>query len=187
MQAFLNVLNGCDRVITKIVRWICIISMMLIFIMFLMNIFVRFVPIYNFTQTDEWTQLLLVWVIFFGAQDLARTKGHFIVDVLTDRLVGTTLGYIFKIISAAIELTLYITICYFGFKLVGRSVAYMQTIHWLQIRYFYLVIPVSAFFMSIYSLRDLIMAIMGRQIQPPNAAQEAKDEIDRMKDQEQQA
>ena len=83
MKGFLNFLSAADLWVSRITRTICIVSMAVVFIMFLLNIFVRFVPVYNFTQTDEWTQLFLVWVIFFGAQELVRTKSHFVVDVLT--------------------------------------------------------------------------------------------------------
>lgn len=158
MNTVLNLLKSIDAIVSKITRLICIVSMMIIFVMFLLNVFVRFVPIYNFTQTDEWTQLFLVWVIFFGAQELVRTRGHFIVDVITDRIVGTPAGKICRIISTIIECVMYATICYYGFVLVMRAQSYMLTITWLQKKYFYMVIPVSAFFMTCYSLRDIVQA-----------------------------
>ena len=90
MNQLLAFLKSIDLVISRITRFICIVSMMIIFVMFLLNVLVRFVPVYNFTQTDEWTQLFLVWVIFLGAQELVRTRGHFIVDVITDRINSMT-------------------------------------------------------------------------------------------------
>ena len=49
--------------------------------------------------------------------------------------------------------------CYYGWVLVGRAQAYMQSIPWLQMKYFYAVIPVSATFMTMYAIRDVIQAI----------------------------
>lgn len=103
MKGFLNFLSIADQWVSRITRTICIISMATVFVMFLLNVFVRFVPVYNFTQTDEWTQLFLVWVIFFGAQELVRTKSHFVVDVLTDKVQGTRLGKILRIITTVID------------------------------------------------------------------------------------
>ena len=138
MNTVLNLLKGIDAIVSRVTRFICIASMMIIFVMFLLNVFVRFVPIYNFTQTDEWTQLFL--------------------DVITDRIVGTPAGKICRIISTIIEAIMYATICYYGFVLVCRAQSYMLTITWLQKKYFYMVIPVSAFFMTCYSLRDIVQA-----------------------------
>ncbi len=161
MHALLNLLNTLDRIVSKAVRLICTISMAIIFILFLANIFVRFVPIYNFTTTDEWTQLFLVWTIFFGAQELVRTKSHFVVDVVTDKLKGTGLGKVFEIASAVISIIMFAAIFTFGVILVNRSQASMQTIPYMKIAYFYACIPASAFFMTLYAIRDLIQACIG--------------------------
>jgi TRAP-type C4-dicarboxylate transport system, small permease component len=160
MYALLHTLNTLDAIISRTVRFICTVSMMIIFVLFLANVFVRFVPIYNFTTTDEWTQLFLVWTIFFGAQELARIKGHFVVDVITDKLQGTTLGSVFKVISSIIAILMFLAICYFGVMLVSRSQATAQTIPYMKVSYFYACIPVSAFFMTIYSIRDLVQALI---------------------------
>lgn len=160
MDALLHTLNTLDTIISKTVRLICTVSMMIIFVLFLANVFVRFVPIYNFTTTDEWTQLFLVWTIFFGAQELARTKGHFVVDVITDKLQGTTLGSVFKVISSTIAILMFLAICSFGVMLVSRSQASAQTISYMKVSYFYACIPLSAFFMTLYSIRDLVQALI---------------------------
>lgn len=160
MNAVLQILDLIDHLISRTVRLFCTVCMALIFVIFLANIFVRFVPIYNFTTTDEWTQLFLVWTIFFGAQELVRTKSHFVVDIITDKLQGTPLGRLFEIISAFISIILFLTICYFGVVLVNRSQATMQTIPWMKISFFYACIPLSAFFMTIYATRDLVQALI---------------------------
>ena len=67
LHTILNLLKTADVLISRIVRAVCIVSLAAIFVMFLANVFVRFVPIYNFTQTDDWIQIFLVWMIFLGA------------------------------------------------------------------------------------------------------------------------
>ncbi|MCR5537486.1 MAG: TRAP transporter small permease [Succinivibrio sp.] len=178
MQGILNLLKSLDLVISKVTRFICIVSMMIIFVMFILNVFVRFVPVYNFTQTDEWTQLFLVWVIFFGAQELVRTKSHFVVDVITDKLVGTKTGKIFRIVSTIIECIMYATICYYGFALVARAQSYMLTITWLQKKWFYMCIPISAFFMTCYSIRDVVQAFTLKPKAAGAAEESAKSQAD---------
>ena len=86
MSSLLSLLRAGDELLSRVVRAICVVAMASIFIMFILNVFVRFVPIYNFTQTDDWIQFALVWMIFLGAQELVRTRNHFVVDLFTDRL-----------------------------------------------------------------------------------------------------
>jgi len=159
MQELLKYMNVIDREISRAVRILCMISMAVIFILFLANVFVRFVPIYNFTTTDEWITLFLIWTIFFGAQELVKTKSHFMVDVITDKLKGTTYGKIFRIISTSISIIMFAAICYYGIILVDRSQATLQTIPYMKQSYLYACIPISAFFMMIYSIRDFVEAL----------------------------
>ena len=157
----LNFLKTVDDWVSRAVRVICIALMAAIFVMFLLNVFVRFVPVYNFTQTDDWIQFCLIWMIFLGAQDLVRTRNHFVVDFLSDRISNLKVKKFLKVIVCLIELTTYITIACFGFIWVMKSNSYMQSIPWIQVRWMYLAIPFSASFMSIYSIRDLFCVING--------------------------
>ena len=62
MSSLLSLLRTGDELLSRVVRAICVVAMASIFIMFILNVFVRFVPIYNFTQTDDWIQFALVWI-----------------------------------------------------------------------------------------------------------------------------
>ncbi|MDO5532021.1 TRAP transporter small permease [Sutterella sp.] len=159
MNAILSLLQMIDGVVSRTARAICIVALMAIFVMFMANVFVRFVPVYNFTQTDDWIQICLIWMIFLAAQELVRTRSHFVVDVLTERLRGTPLGRVCRVIVCVIELVMYAVICWYGWVWVMRAQAYMQSIPWLQMRVAYAAIPVSAFFMTCYGIRDLFEAV----------------------------
>ena len=162
----LHILRRADHYVSCIVRAVCIFSLAAIFVMFLANVFVRFVPVYNFTQPDDWIQIFLVWMIFLGAQELVRMKSHFVVDVLTDRMSGSRFGKVCRIFVCVIELVTYAVICWYGWVWVMRAHSYFQSIPWLQVRWAYAAIPVSAFFMTLYGLRDLINAIRAPQSGP---------------------
>ena len=159
MSAFLSLLQMLDGLLSKVVRGLCIVAMAAIFVMFILNVFVRFVPVYNFTQTDDWIQFALVWMIFLGAQELVRTRNHFVVDFMTERLQNRTLANTLRVIVCLIELATYAVICWYGWIWVLRSNATMQSIPWMEVRYMYAAIPVSAFFMTLYGVRDLVVAV----------------------------
>ena len=77
----IEILKTVDHWVSRLTRLICTVALGAIVVMFLANVFVRFVPIYNFTQTDDWIQICLIWMIFLGAQELVRTRNHFVVEV----------------------------------------------------------------------------------------------------------
>ncbi len=160
MNTLLTLLCTLDRALSQVARSVSVFCLAAIFLLFLANIFVRFVPVYNFTQTDDWIQIFLVWMIFPSAMELVRTRSHFMVDVLTERMVGTLTGRICRVVVTLIELTTYALICWHGWVWVMRAQATFQSIPWLQVRWAYAAIPVSAFFMTLYGCRDFIQALL---------------------------
>lgn len=160
----IDFLKKLDEGFSKAVRIICTILMAMIFIMFILNVFVRFVPVYNFTQTDDWIQICLIWMIFLGAQELVRTRSHFVVDFLADRIKNREVKRSLQIVVCLIELATYAVIAWFGFVWVIKSNSYMQSIPWMQVRWMYLAIPVSATFMTLYAVRDLILTFQGKRL-----------------------
>lgn len=160
----IDFLKKLDEGFSKAVRIICTILMAMIFIMFILNVFVRFVPVYNFTQTDDWIQICLIWMIFLGAQELVRTRNHFVVDFLADRIKNRQIKRALQIVVCLIELATYAVIGWFGFVWVIKSNSYMQSIPWMQVRWMYLAIPVSATFMTLYAVRDLILTFQGKRL-----------------------
>ena len=46
--------------------------------------------------------------------ELVRTRNHFVVDVLTEKLYGTTVAKVCRILVTMIELATYLLICWFG-------------------------------------------------------------------------
>lgn len=158
----MNFLQKIDSAFSRCVRLVCTILMAAIFVMFILNVFVRFVPIYNFTQTDEWIQICLIWTIFLGAQELVRTRSHFAVDFLTERLRNHNVRKWLKTFVCVIEVVTYAIIAWYGVVWVLKSHAYMQSIPWLQVKWMYAALPFSAFFMTIYGIRDLIQVLCGK-------------------------
>lgn len=158
----MELLAKIDGIFSKCVRAVCTVLMAAIFLMFILNVFVRFVPIYNFTQTDEWIQICLIWMIFLGAQELVRTRSHFAVDFLAERIRNRSVRKALKTIVTLIEVVTYAVIAWYGVIWVMKSHAYMQSIPWLQMKWMYAALPFSAFFMTLYGLRDLVQILQDR-------------------------
>jgi len=144
-MALLGLLARIDRTVSIVTRAICSAALAAIFVMFIANVFVRFFPVYNFTQTDDLIQICLIWMIFLGAQELVRTRSHFIVDVITERLAGTQAGRACRVLVCAIELAMYAIILWYGWVWVMRAQATFQSIPWLEVRWAYAAIRFPPF------------------------------------------
>lgn len=150
-----------EESIGKVLRGVSATCLGIVFVLFILNVATR-LPFFNYNPTwiDETIQFFLVWSIFTGAAELVRIRGHFIVDVLTDKLHGTAAGRILAVISSFLMLAVYSIILFFGIRLCIKSNAAMYTIPFMKKSYFYSCIPVTAVFMVLFTLRDLILNIM---------------------------
>lgn len=151
-----------ETIFSRVTQAACTFFLAAIFVMFLLNVFVRFVPIYNFTQTDDWIQFCLIWMIFLAAAELVRTKNHFVVDVATSQIASPGVKRVMRVAVLLIELVTYVVICRYGVVWVMRSNAHMQSIPWMEVRYVYLAIPVSAFFMAVFAVKQLAETVTGK-------------------------
>lgn len=152
-----------ETIFSRVTQAACTFFLAAIFVMFLLNVFVRFVPIYNFTQTDDWIQFCLIWMIFLAAAELVRTKNHFVVDVATSQIASPGVKRVMRVAVLLIELVTYVVICWYGVVWVMRSNAHMQSIPWMEVRYVYLAIPVSAFFMAVFAVKQLGETVTGKR------------------------
>ncbi|MCI8491698.1 MULTISPECIES: TRAP transporter small permease [Anaerotruncus] len=153
--------NKFENIVGVLMRGVASVCLGVVFALFILNISTRLPFItYNPKWIDETIQFFLVWMIFLGSAELVRTRGHFVVDILTDHFHGTVAGRVMAVISTALMLATYTVIFYFGVRLCMKSDAAMYTLHFMKKSYFYSCVPVSSFFMALFTIRDLIFSVM---------------------------
>lgn len=152
---------GFEEAVGKVARFLASIGLAVVFVLFLLNVCTRLPFItWNPKWIDETIQFFLVWSVFLGSMELVRVGGHFMVDLLTDKVHGTLAGRIMRIISTILTLITYAVIFYFGVQLCLKSNASMFTLPFMKKSYFYACVPVAACFMTIFTLRDTVLAFM---------------------------
>lgn len=157
----MKMLKKAENITGIITRGIAVICLMAVFVLFLLNVITRLPFItWNPTWIDEVIKFFLVWMIFLGAMELTRTGSHFMVDILVDKFHGTLTGRVMRMISTVIMLVTFCVVLFFGIRLVMTSS--MKTTYTLPsfvtMSWFYACIPVSALFMVLYSMRDMVLA-----------------------------
>jgi TRAP-type C4-dicarboxylate transport system permease small subunit len=154
-----NFLVMPDRILGTALRFICIVSMAVIFVLYILNVFIRFFPVVNLTVTDEIVEMLTGWVIFFGAAELQREGKHFALDFLVKKIENRLGGKLIQILVYCISMVFICVMLYYGFDLYGRSFSVSTTLR-IPKRVFYVCVPLSAILMGIYMTRDAVKIIL---------------------------
>lgn len=158
----MKLLKRAEQAVGMATRALSALCLGMVFVLFLLNVLTRLPMVtWNPTWIDEVIKFFLVWMIFLGAMELARTGGHFMVDIMVDRFRGTLVGRIMRLISTVLLLITFSVVLFFGVRLVmtsGMKVTYTLP-PFVTMSWFYACIPVSAFFMVLYSARDVVLAM----------------------------
>ena len=163
------------RIVLKINNWlikaleitvILVISILVLDVLW--GVFSRFISHYIpvigelSVWTDELARMLLIWVSFLGASVGFIRKSHLGVDYFVGKLnirmqtVGQILVYLLIAIFASIAMI------YGGIRLVSTTLKTGHELAALRIDkgYVYLAIPISGFFIVVFSIETIIKSII---------------------------
>jgi len=108
------------------------------------------------TEIIAW---LFGWMIFFGSVSLWRGRDHFKIDWLFDKIVIRRYGFIFQLALETISLIFLFLLGYYGINHTAVNARQMTQILNIPLSPTYICIPISAFLMSIYSVRNIVQII----------------------------
>lgn len=156
MEAIKKIDNGIGWVL----RMLSAIMLGVVFLLYLYTTFMRFfigmmpfLPV--ITAHSEISEWCLVWAIFLSSAEVARQKGHIVVDFIIVRFQGRLFGDILSVIVHLITLVFCVAMAISGMIYISKSTA-MSTYLPFGKRWFYLCIPICFWLMAIYAVRDLI-------------------------------
>jgi len=125
------------------------------------GVFTRYILGHQSQWTEELARMLLIWVALLGASMGFIKKSHLGVDYFVNKLsekskaIGQLLVYLIIAVFSSIVLI------YGGYRLVSSSLSYSQPSPALHIEwgYIYLAVPISGFFIVIFSIEIMIEII----------------------------
>lgn len=156
-----SILEKLDRMLAAILKWSCCLCLFLLLLMVGAGVFVRFVPISSMAWADELVEFGFAWMVFFGAALLWRNGTHFRVELLPGLIAGTWAAPWLEAITNLISLSFFLILAWQGALLSIEAVDTSPILEF-QRTWWYSVIPVSAFIMVSYTVRD-ILRIVARQ------------------------
>ena len=153
-------LTRLDHILVFSLKWICIALFIAITCILTLNIIVRFFPIMSMHWFDEILELLYGALIFYGAAAVWVNHGHFSVgDWISKRIhsVPARMAYRFVVeLASLIFITVFLK---YAFDLT-MSTDEQTTVFSLSKRWFYACMPITGVIMVIYSLKNMVLALM---------------------------
>ena len=147
-------LKAFDRALGFALRWFCILDLLALTAVLSAVVFIRFVPIWTLSWSDEITEWLMAALIFMAAAELWRENDHFKITMISDRLAGRLSGRAFTLV---LELLTAIFIACFAVYSLDLTLGAGRTspvLSW-PMAWWYAPMPAAGFIMTAYALRNL--------------------------------
>lgn len=169
-------LNHMDRVLTTILKWICIGLFVAITIILALNIFIRFVPLMSMHWFDEVLELLYGALIFYGAAAVWVTHSHFSVgDWLSKHLKSVRARFVYRLIVELMSLIFIAIFFQYALELTlhtdEQTTAFAMSKKWL-----YACMPISGGIMVLYSLKNMYIELY-KIIRPDANIDEGREDL----------
>ena len=156
----MGLLKRIDRIVLKALMAVTITLFFFLTILISANVFVRFFPVVSLHWSDEITQLLHAYLVFYVDATLWITHDHFGVgDWIEKRIRNVRARSAYKIIIELLVLCFVVIFFYYSLRLtiLARDVTNVFAI---PKRVLYSCLPISGAIMLLYSIRDLTVTIM---------------------------
>lgn len=130
-----------------------------LFLLLLANVILRissnYYPIaFKMSWYSDVQGMMFAYMTMFTAALLCQQKGHFRVDLLQLKLGHHRYYYILEVITYLIAFGFYAMFFYYSYILTRDADAFMTVLP-ITKRWCYLCMPISAFFLCVFTLRDV--------------------------------
>jgi len=158
-----GIFKKSEEMLGSMMRWGSISCLVGLLFFVFAAVFVRFVPISSMGWADEIIEFGFAWMVFLGAAALWRARGHFRVEMVSERLAGKKLGRMIDIFLSLLALVFLLVFTYQG-GLIAIQATDRSPILELPRTLWYMSIPISGMIMIGYTIRDLWLLFQGKSL-----------------------
>ncbi|MDO5041359.1 MAG: TRAP transporter small permease [Peptoniphilus sp.] len=148
------------KFLEKILKFVMIASSAVLAIVTFLQVFMRFV----FSNPVGWGQdiirLSFVYLVFLGSAYCLKTGDHLNIDLIFSFL-SKKAGKMLNLIIYVILLFFFIFLLIFGIKFTTTGKTQLAPYTGISMMYYYMSIPISAFYMILYCLELIRDAVKG--------------------------
>jgi len=161
MENRIGSLKSIDRVILKTLKAITITSFVFLTILISANVLVRFFPVASLHWFDEIIELLYAYLVFYGSAALWISHEHFGVgDWIEKRISNIRMRHGYRMTIELLVLCFALIFFYYSLRLtlLARDVTNVFAI---PKRVLYSCLPISGAIMVLYSIRNIVVEMIG--------------------------
>jgi TRAP-type C4-dicarboxylate transport system permease small subunit len=173
----MKMLARLDQYLVKTLMVTAIVCCIALFFVLLGNVLVRY---FGLPDAMNWyteiVEILFAWMVMCTASVLGHDKAHLVVDLIGMKCSNRYWYYWLKLLTNLIALIFFVCLFYYGLILFMGAA---QTMPVLQIprRWAYLCIPFNAFFLCVFSVRDMfndLFVVLGKAAVPVQSGAQPK-------------
>ncbi len=129
-----------------------------------LQVFSRFVLNLPFVWTEELTSSLVIWMTFLGATAVQKEDSQIRVEIIESIFSRKTVNWIYSVYDL-LTLVFLIALIYGGWQTLDELAFEKTPALQIPFRYLFVVIPISAFLMFVYMVRNMIRRFKGGNLE----------------------
>lgn len=159
-----NIIQKIDKFFVKLQEYILIISSVTICMLIFTAAFARYILKVDFYGSEEIIMLAAFWLYFIGSSLAEREDSHINADMVGVFIKNEKIKKIISILKYCISLAISITVTYWSYEYILRSLTLHPTTPVLKMPLIYTQIPVliSFILMDIYLFSHIIRVISNK-------------------------
>ncbi|WP_319560052.1 TRAP transporter small permease [Marispirochaeta sp.] len=151
-------MNIRKALFSGVLEWVSLLAFAALIVLTVIQVLSRYVLKMPVTFTEEMGRFLFIWVSLLGAALVMKNDSHMRLDILKDKLSPRITTILEFFVFAAI-LIFSAVVFSESFRLIKATTRQIAPVSRLPMAVVYLVLPISTFFMSLYSVRYMYLAI----------------------------
>jgi TRAP-type transport system small permease protein len=170
-----TLLQQVDRAVAKTLDAIMFFTLGGLLILVSFVVITRVFKLVSAGWTDELIELLFAWLIFFGAANLWREKGHFAITLVEELVKSEKIKAVIGIVAEVLSLAFLLVFTYYSCVFIAGA-SDDSPVFAVSKAYWYVAMPVSGVIMIAYSIARLIQG-PNRQAGKPTIEELTKYEV----------
>jgi TRAP-type transport system small permease protein len=162
MESVLGALKWMDKGILALLKALTIVCFVLLTILVTASVVVRFFPVVSLHWFDEIIEMLYAYLVFYGSAALWITREHFSVGDWIGKTVikNVRIEHFYRMI---LEVLVFIFVFIFFWYSLRLTILAQDVTNVFAIpkRVLYSCLPVSGAIMMVYSIRNIVLEIIG--------------------------
>ena len=157
----MQLIKSLGKWFNMIISGLLAVSFLTMIVLVTAQVFSRFFLDYSMAWSEEISRYLLVWTVFFGTLLLYEEHGHVWIANFVNALPRSP-QKIVLLISYLIQFAFFVVVLWGSYLYLPTAQLRRSPVNLLPMHLVYMCVPMAAFCMGIFCIRDIVLLFAGR-------------------------